>query len=300
MTYSIVARCPDTRMLGLGIASHVLAVGRVAMHIQPGVGAVVSQSLPLMAHGARTLAGIGAGLSPTSALEQSLALDSDARFRQVGAVTAAGERAAHTGDGCIGHASHVLGEGFCAQANLMANDGVPRAMAQAFRSGAGDPLALRLLSALDAAERVGGDLRGRQSAALVVVGPELTGDPLVDRVVDVRVDDHPEPLVELRRLTGLALANQRLDVADGLLAAGDVWAASAAYAEASDLAPDYLEFRFWHALALAGAGEDDQARTVWEAIDVCAERDRWGELVGRCVSAGLVPEQVADVLPPAP
>ncbi len=300
MTYSIVARCPDTGMLGVGIASHVLAVGRVAVHIEPGTGAVVSQSLPLMAHGARALRGMGAGLSPSAALEQSLALDTDARARQVGVVSASGDGAAHTGDGCIGYASHVVGEGFCAQANLMARDGVPQAMAASFSSGAGDPLVVRLLDALDAAEHAGGDARGRQSAALVVVAPQLTGDPLVDRIVDVRVDDHPEPLVELRRLASLALANQRLDLADALLACGDVLGASEAYREAGELAPQHLEFCFWHALALAGVGAADEARAVWQAIDVSAERDRWADLVGRCVAAGLVPPEVTEVLPPAP
>lgn len=296
MTYSIVARCPDTGMLGVGIASHVLAVGRVARYLEPGVGAVATQSLVLMAHGARTLDGLRAGLEPERALADSLAMDEQSRVRQVGAVSASGEVAAHTGDGCIPVAGHVLGDGYSAQANMMLRDGVPEAMAAAYEAGAGQPLHARLLDALDAAEARGGDIRGRQSAALVVAGPQASGDPLVDLVVDVRVDDAPEPLAELRRLTRLALANNRLDVADGLVAAGDVPGAAEAYREATEAAPDYVEFSFWRAASLADVGTADEARQAWEAVDVSGERERWADLLRRCVHVRLLRPHVVEVL----
>ncbi len=296
MTYSIVARCPDTEMLGMAVASHVLAVGRINRYIEPGVAAVATQSLVLMAHGDRTLSGIRSGLSPRVALDQSIAMDEQSEVRQVGAVSASGEVAAHTGDGCIPEASHVTGDGFSAQANMMQRDGVPEAMAASFEASVGAPLAQRLLDALDAAEARGGDIRGRQSASLVVVGPEATGDPMVDAIVDVRVDDSPEPLPELRRLTRLALANQRLDVADGLVAAGEVAGAAEAYREAVEAAPDYLEFSFWHAAALADLGADDEARQAWAAVDESGQRSRWADLLGRCVGAGLLGPHVTETL----
>lgn len=296
MTYSIVARCPDTGMLGIGIASHVLAVGRVASYIESGVGAVATQSLVLMAHGARTLAGMRSGLPPDAALAQSVDLDENPAVRQVGAVSMDGSVAAHTGDGCIPYASHVTGEGFSAQANMMRDEGVPEAMAASFTGSSGRPLPDRLLDALDAAEARGGDIRGRQSAALVVVAPDATGDPLVDRIVDVRVDDSPRPLPELRRLTTLALANQRLDVADALVGVGDVAGAADAYREATQTAPDYVEFAFWEAASLADIGAGDEARQAWQAVDLSGERERWSDLLRRCVTAGLLQPHVVPTL----
>ena len=296
MTYSIVARCPDTGLLGIGIASHVLAAGRVARYVEPGVGAVATQSLVLMAHGARTLDGLRAGLGPEQALADSLATDEQSRVRQVAAVSATGQVAAHTGDGCIPVAGHVIGDGYSAQANMMLRDGVPEAMAAAFEGTAGQPLADRLLDALDAAEATGGDIRGRQSAALIVAAPQASGDPLVDLVVDVRVDDSPEPLVELRRLTRLALANNSLDIADGLVAAGDVAGAAEAYREATEAAPDYTEFAFWQSASLADVGAADEARQAWEAVDLSGERERWSDLLRRCVQVQLLQPHVVEVL----
>ena len=296
MTYSIVARCPDTGMLGMGIASHVLAVGRVARYVEPGVGAVATQSLVLMAHGSRTIAGLRAGLTAHQSLTESLAVDERPDVRQVGVVSTGGEVAAHTGDACIPNAGHVMGERFGAQANMMAREGVPQAMAGAFTSTAGEPLVQRLLAALDAAEAVGGDVRGRQSAALVVAAPDATGDPLADVVVDVRVDDNPEPLPELRRLARLAVANHRLDIADGLVAAGEVAGAAEAYREATEGAPDYTEFSFWQSASLADVGLEDEARQAWEAIDLAGESDRWTLVLRRTVQAGLLTPRVLAVL----
>jgi uncharacterized Ntn-hydrolase superfamily protein len=296
VTYSIVALCPDTGLLGIGIASHVLAAGRVARYVEPGVGAVATQSLVLMAHGARTLDGLRAGLGPDQAMADSLAIDEQSRVRQVAAVSAAGQVAAHTGDGCIPFAGHVTGDGFSAQANMMLRDGVPEAMAAAFDGTAGRPLADRLLEALDAAEAIGGDIRGRQSAALIVVAPLASGDPLVDTIVDVRVDDSPEPLLELRRLTRLALANNRLDIADGLVAAGEIAGAAVAYREATEAAPDYTEFAFWQSASLADVGAADEARQAWQAVDLSGERERWSDLLRRCVQVQLLGPHVIEVL----
>jgi uncharacterized Ntn-hydrolase superfamily protein len=274
-------------MLGIGLASHVLAVGRVARYIEPGVGAVATQSLVLMAHGARALAGLRAGLAPQ---------DEQPQVRQVAVVALDGRVAAHTGSGCIPHASHVTGTGFSSQANMMEAPGVPQAMARAFEASAGRSLPMRLLDALEAAEALGGDIRGRQSAALTVVAPDATGDPMVDGIVDVRVDDSPAPLPELRRLTALALANQRLDVADGLMAAGEFVGAAEAYREAVEAAPQYQEFSFWRAATLSDAGDPDEARMAWASVAESDEGERWSELLRRCVEVGLLRPHVLDVL----
>ncbi len=197
MTYSIVARCHETGMLGLGIATALPSVGRLARYVEPGCGVVATQSATLMAHGSRVLAGLREGRSAEQALAESLAADELAAVRQVAVVSASGEVAVHTGAGCIAVAGHVAGDGFCVQANMMAAPGVPEAMAAAFADARGR-LSERLVVALEAAESCGGDVRGRQSAALMVARPEATGDPLADVVADVRVDDSPEPLPELQ------------------------------------------------------------------------------------------------------
>lgn len=295
MTFSIVARCADTGQLGIGIASHVLAVGRVALYIEPAVGAVATQSLVLMSHGSRVLASLQEGLLPETALQRSLDLDDESAVRQVGVVDASGNTAAFTGESCIAHAGHHTGEGYSIQTNMAADSGIPRTMGLAFEGSSG-PLASRLIVALDAGEELGGDTRGRQSAAVVVVGPEPTGDPLTERTVDVRVDDHPHPLPELRRLTALALANHSLDVADGLLASGDTAGAATSYAAAVEAAPEYTEFRFWQAVSLAGSGDLEGARKAWAAIERGAERRRWEDLLSRVIAAGLVGPEVGEVL----
>ncbi len=287
MTYSIVARCPETGMLGMGIASAVPAVGRVSRYLEPGVGVVATQSVVLMAHGSRVLDGLRAGLWPEQALAKSIAADEQRAVRQVGVVSAAGDVAAHTGEACIAEAGHVVGEGFCAQANMMAGVGVPDAMAQAFTSSTGR-LSSRILDALDAAEALGGDVRGRQAAALVVARAEATGDPLVDVVVDVRVDDSTEPLPELRRLERVAWAYDLVENLDELLSAGDVAGAEQRGAEAMALVPGDPAIPFELALALGDAGHEARAREAWARLVECGAPERWAETLRRIVAAGLV------------
>jgi uncharacterized Ntn-hydrolase superfamily protein len=198
VTYSIVARDPATGELGVAVESHFFAVGPVVPWLRPGVGAVATQAMAELSYGPLALDLLEAGRSPSRALEILTEADPGAATRQVAVVDAAGAVAVHTGECCIAEAGHRLGEGWAVQANMMTSPGVPDAMAEAFLA-AGGPLADRMLAALDAAEAAGGDIRGRQSAALVVVRGDA-GSPAWDNVCDVRVDDHPEPLVELRRL----------------------------------------------------------------------------------------------------
>ena len=201
-TYSIVARDPLTGELGVAVQSHWFSVGSVVAWARPGVGAVATQSVAEVAHGPNALQRMHDGLDSAEAIQAVLRDDELARLRQLGAVDAAGLAAAHTGEGCIEHAGDELGDGFSCQANMMADAGVPQAMAAGFRAHSGD-LADRLLAALDAGEAAGGDVRGRQSAALLVV--PASGESWRVRF-DVRVDDHSDPLGELRRLVRLARA----------------------------------------------------------------------------------------------
>ena len=260
-TYSIVARDPSTGELGVAVQSHWFAVGSVVAWARPGVGAAATQSVAEVAHGPTALDRLQAGLDARDAIAAVLADDDLAHFRQLGAADARGGAAAHTGSGCIPYAGQVIGQGFACQANMMATNTVPGAMAEAYRVHDGD-LAERLLAALDAAEAAGGDVRGHQSAALLVV--PATGEHWRTRF-DVRVDDHGEPLAELRRLLRLARAYELAGRADILLAAGDHAAASGLYVQAAELAPEADELTFWAGLGVAAGDLDGGAELVRRA-----------------------------------
>jgi uncharacterized Ntn-hydrolase superfamily protein len=207
--------------------------------------------------------------------------------RQVAIVDNHGRVAVHTGPRCIAEAGHRVADGVSAQANMMERPTVPGAMLEAYRASDGD-LAARLLAALEAAEGEGGDIRGRQSAALVVVAGRATGAPMDDRPVDLRVEDHADPIGELGRLVRLGETYKRIEVADELAAAGDVEAALAEYAAAHAEQPDNAELAFWHGVALAANGREDEARGHLEWA--YRERDGWRELLRRLPAAGLFPD----------
>jgi uncharacterized Ntn-hydrolase superfamily protein len=205
MTFSVVARDPVTGELGVAVASCVLAIGRAAPWAEAGVGAVVTQSRTRRGYGPHTLRGLAAGLDPETVLATLAARDAGAPGRQVGVVAADGRAAVHTGADCLPARGHVVGEGFTIQGTVLASEKVVHALADAYRNTAG-PLAERLVAALEAGEDAGGDLRGRQSAALLVVGPRVTAEPWDEVPVDLRVDDAADPLRELGRLLTLQRA----------------------------------------------------------------------------------------------
>ena len=266
MTYSLVARDPDTGEFGVAVQSHWFSVGSVVPHVREGVGAVASQSVPKPTHAGRLLDRLGDGASPDEALEAVLADDEGVSMRQLAVVDASGRVAVHTGDDCIREAGHVIGDGFSAQANMMARDTVPQAMADEFSSSSG-PLAERLVGALEAAEGEGGDLRGRQSSALVV------------GALDLRVEDHPDPVAELRRLLGLRRAYEAASEGDELLAEGRIEVAAPLYERAAELAPDNHELLFWAGLAAAQAGEMERGLArVRRAIEM---QPAWREMLDR-------------------
>ena len=253
-TYSIVALDPDTGELGAAVQSHWFSVGSLCAWARPGVGAVATQSVVEPAHGPNALDRLAAGESAREALDALLAADPLAAMRQVGIVDAQGGVAVATGPDCIAHAGDAAGATWSCQANMMERDTVPAAMSAAFEAATGD-LAARLLAALQAAQGEGGDVRGRQSAALLVVPSE--GESWRARV-DLRVEDHDDPLAELERLLGLWRAYELAGAADELMAAERADEAGALYRRAAELAPDSDELLFWAGLAIAHAGELDE------------------------------------------
>jgi len=264
-TYSIVARDAKTGELGVAVQSHWFSVGAIVTWAEPGVGAVATQANAEPGYGPRALALLRAGKTAKQALDELLAKDAQREVRQVAVVDARGNVAAHTGKQTIPFAGHVVGDGFSTQANLMADAAVWPAMARAFQSSTG-PLAERMLAALEAGERAGGDVRGRQSAALLVVGPERDGEPWTHVRVNLRVDDSREPLVELRRLLALARAYQRANDGDAATARGDFAGAARAYVDSAHLAPGSDELAFWAALAQAAAGHVDEAAVEMQRL----------------------------------
>ena len=267
VTYSVVARDPQTGELGVAVQSHWFSVGAVVPHVAPGVGAVATQSVPEPAHGERILDLLRRGAPPEEALDAVLRGDEGATMRQTAVVDAHGRVAVHTGEGCITDAGHRTGDGWVCQANMMASAAVWPAMADAFSAGSASPLGERMLAALDAAEAAGGDLRGRQSAALVI-GP-----------ASIRVEDHAEPLGELRRLLVLHRAYEAANEADELMAEGRFDDAGALYERAAELAPGNHELLFWSGLAAAQGGDVETG--VERVRAAVAIHPPWRELLAR-------------------
>lgn len=286
-TYSIVARDPATGELGVAVQSHWFSVGALVPWAEAGVGAVATQSFVDASYGPLGLALMKAGRTAPEALAALLAADSGREVRQVGMVDAKGNVATHTGKLDIPAAGGQAGKGYVVQANLMEKPTVWPAMARAYESTPGD-LAERLLAALDAAEAEGGDIRGRQSAAILVVKATSSGRPWADKVFDLRVEDHPEPLRELRRLVGVQRAYNHMSTGDDCVAVKDWACAEREYGAAEAMQPGNAEMAFWHAVALASNGRLDTARPLFKrAFD--ADR-RWRELVTRLPGVEQLPK----------
>lgn len=291
-TYSIVARDAETGQLGVAVQSHWFQVGPIVPWAKPGVGAVATQSFVKVDYGPRGLELMANGSSAAEALAALVAEDEQKDVRQVAMVDSSGRAKAWTGERCIQAAGHHVGDGFSVQANLMENDSVWPAMAVAFEGAEGD-LAERMLRALEAAEGEGGDIRGRQSAALIVVRAESTGNDWEDRLVDLRVDDHPDPLAEMRRLLGLHRAYESMNKGDEAMATGDIEAAVELYTAATDLVPDIVELPFWKAVTLFAAGKEAEALPIFASV--FAREERWLDLIPRLSDSGLLPDDEAKI-----
>jgi uncharacterized Ntn-hydrolase superfamily protein len=286
-TYSIVARDSATGELGVAVQSHWFAVGALVPWAEAGVGAVATQSFLEPSYGPLGLDAMRRGTPAEAALRALVEKDPHPEVRQVAFVDAAGRVAAHTGGACIPAAGHHVGAGYTTQANLMLSNEVPRAMARAFE-GATGPLAERLLTALDAAQAVGGDIRGKQAAAILVVRGTRSDRPWTDRLVDLRVDDSHDPLGELRRLLRLARAYERMNRGDEAFAAGRMEEALAEYSSAETMVPDNDEFVFWHAVTLVANGRVDEALPLFGRA--FRMNPAWMLLVPRLPGVGQLPE----------
>ena len=286
-TYSIVARDAETGQLGVAVQSHWFSVGSIVSWAEPGIGAVATQSFVEPDYGPLGLQLMRAGKDASQALQALLAVDEHANVRQVGMVDANGNVANYTGDMAIVEHCDLIGDGFAVQANLMWKPTVCEAMKAAYESSGGD-LAERMMFALEAAEGEGGDIRGKQSAALLVVNGDRGESAWAGRVFDLRVEDHPEPLVELRRLLLMNRAYNLMNEGDEHMTVGDMEAAVEAYGAAEALVPDSHEMIFWHAATLAGAGEVNAALPLF--AKAFSMWPKWRELVPRLPASGLLPD----------
>jgi len=294
-TYSIVARDPESGQMGVAVQSHWFSVGPIVPWAEAGIGAVATQSFVEPAYGPLGLELMRLGRTAPEALRALVSTDANESVRQVAMIDTEGNVAAHTGKRCIQAAGHRTGDQYSVQANLMGKATVWDAMARAFESTQGD-LAERLLAALEAAEKEGGDIRGRQSAAILVVSAESTGRPWADRIFDLRVEDHPEPVAELRRLVQLQRAYLKLNEGDEWMAREETEKAVACYTEATSLVPDAAtngEAPFWVGVTLADAGRVDDA--IPYLARAFAQDPHWAELVPRLPASGLLPEDEALV-----
>ena len=284
-TYSIVARDSVTGEMGVAVQSHWFSVGSVVTWAEAGVGAVATQSMAEVSYGPLGLDLMRAGKTARQALDALLAADPQREVRQVAMVDARGGVAVHTGSRCIAEAGHRAGAQYSAQANLMEKGTVWDAMARAYETSTGD-LAERLLAALEAAQAEGGDIRGQQSAAILIVPAASSGRPYADRVMDLRVEDHPAPVAELRRLVDVHRAYERMNAGDEQLAGDDVEGALLAYGEAARLMPDNPEVKFWAAVTMIERGREEEALAYFR--QVFAAEPKWMEVVRRLPRSGFL------------
>jgi len=289
-TYSIVAYDKETGQLGVAVQSHWFSVGSSVPWVESGVGAVATQSFTEPSYGHLGLELMRSGKSAGRALDGLIAADPHQDVRQVAMVDARGRIAVHTGKNCIPEAGHHAGEGFTCQANLMLKDTVWDAMAEAFRSTEGE-LADKLMAALEAAESEGGDIRGKQSAALIVVKGESSGVWWRNRIYDLRIEDHPRPLPELKRLLRLNKAYNHMNRGDAYLTENKVEEAMQAYSRAMKMYPGNAEMIFWPAVTLAAAGSVDESLPLFKKV---FSMDRnWAILLPRLAKVGQLPDDDA-------
>lgn len=295
-TYSIVARDERTGEMGAGVQSHWFSVGTVVPWVLAGVGAVVTQSFTNPAFGPEGLRLLAEGRAPKEAVEEMVSKDEGRDFRQLAVLDAKGNAFAHTGAKCVAEAGHICGRNFSVQANMMLRDTVWGAMADAFE-GTDGPLPDRILAALLAAEKEGGDARGRQSAALVVVSGKSTGQVWKDRLIDLRVDDHRDPLKELSRLLKVHRAYESMDAGDAALEKGRMAEALKSYSTAERLFPRNEEMVFWHAVGLANNGHFQGSVPLFRKA--FAKNPNWRVMVPRLLANGtlrLSAEQMRELL----
>lgn len=292
-TFSIVARDPVTGEMAVGVQSHWFSVGTAVSWGEAGVGVVATQSFVNKSYGIKGLELMKKGNTAPDALKELLAADEGREVRQVAMIDANGNVNAYTGKNCIDHAGNIVGKNYSVQSNMMLTDKVNAAMSKAFEGSEGKPLAERVLLALKAAQAVGGDIRGKQSAAILVVAGKSTGQPWNERLIDLRVDDHKTPLDELDRLLRLYRAYEHMDKGDLATEKNDMKLAMKEYGAAMKMFPENLEMQYWTAITLANNKKVMDASKLLQKI--YAKDANWRELTKRLPKVNLLNVTEADL-----
>jgi len=285
-TFSIVARDKNTGEMAVGVQSHWFAVGNLVSWGKSGVGVVATQSFINPAYGPNGIKLMKEGKTAKDALEFLISEDKGRDVRQVAMLDNQGNASAYTGKNCITYANQIIGDNFSVQANMMLNDKVVPAMAEAFKVNHNLPLSERVLKVLQAAQKTGGDIRGKQSAAIIVVGPEVVPESWNDKLVDLRVDDHKNPIAELERLLKVHTAYQYMNKGDLAVEHHDMQAALKEYGAAQKLFPENLEMQYWTAIALANNNDFEKALPIFKKV--FSKDENWRELTKRLPKSGLL------------
>jgi uncharacterized Ntn-hydrolase superfamily protein len=292
-TFSIVARDTVTGEMAVAVQSHWFSVGSLVSWGKSGVGVVATQSFVNPAYGPKGIQLMEEGKDAKEALHILVAKDDGKAVRQVAMLDIHGNAAAFTGEKCISEAGHFVGDNFSVQANMMLNDKVVPAMRKAFEENSDLPLAERVVKVLQAAQKAGGDIRGKQSAALIVVGANKVVEPWLDKLVDLRVDDHENPIEELERLLNVHNAYQHMNKGDLAVEHGDMTLALQEYVAAEKLFPENLEMKYWTAIAMASNGQLEESLPIFKAI--FKKDDNWRELTRRLPKSGLLELPKKDI-----
>ncbi len=285
-TFSIVARDSKTGEMAVGVQSHWFSVGTAVPWGEAGVGVLATQSFVNKSYGIKGLELMKAGKTAPEALKELLAQDEGREVRQVAMIDASGNVNAHTGKNCIDFADHIVGENFSVQSSMMLNNKVCPAMEKAFKLNADKPLAERVMAALKAAQAAGGDIRGKQSAALLLVAGKSSAQPWNDRLIDLRVDDHISPIAELERLLKLFRAYGHMDKGDLATEKNDMKIAMEEYGTAMKLFPANLEMQYWTAITLANNKKIKEASALLQKI--YKKDGNWRELTRRLPKVNLL------------
>jgi uncharacterized Ntn-hydrolase superfamily protein len=291
-TYSIVAKDTKTGEMGIAVQSHWFSVGSVVGWAEAGVGAIATQSLVNVSFGPRGLELLKQGLTAQQVVDSLIASDEGRDVRQLAIVDSKGNVAAYTGKKCISDAGHIVGDNFSVQANLMLNTAVWPAMEKAFKETDG-PLAERMIASLEAAQKVGGDIRGQQSASILIVKGKSSGKIWEDRLIDLRVEDHPEPVKELKRLLKVHRAYEHMNNGDLAIEKGDMKTAMEEYSTAEEMFPANEEMKFWHAVTLVNNGRINDALPLFK--DVFEKNQNWKILTPRLVPVDLLKVDEAEL-----
>lgn len=284
-TFSIVARDQKTGEMGVAVQSHWFSVGTIVTWAEAGVGAIATQSFVNVSFGPRGLEMLKQGMTAQETVDSLLKSDDGREFRQLAIIDSKGNAASFTGKKCIQPAGNIVGDNFSCQANLMINDKIWPAMAEAFKNAKG-PLAERMMAALEAGQRAGGDIRGKQSAAMLIVRGKSTGKVWEDRLIDIRVDDSPEPIKELKRLLKVHRAYDHMNAGDLAVEKNDMPLALKEYSTAEKMFPDNAEMKYWHAVTLANNGKVDESLPIFR--EVFNMDENWRDLTPRLIEPGLL------------